>query len=122
MRTTIQRFFSKHSNEIRYALLMMCIGMVSYYGLSRSLRSAGAQTTTPSSSGRLLASNCFQCHNTNGRSIGGMDSIAGKSAKSIFEELKEMQQKPANQNIMNVHARGYTDQQLKLLADFLSRQ
>ena len=72
--------------------------------------------------GRLLASNCFQCHGTNGRAIDGMERLAGKSAHEIYEELLEMKGKPANSNIMHVHARGYTDAQLRLIADYLARQ
>src|SRR5678816_684404 len=74
---------------------------------SGSIRPLHAQSIAQPHPGRLLASNCFQCHGTNGRSVAGMERIAGKSANSIYEELKEMQQKPANSNIMNVHARGY---------------
>lgn len=97
------------------AALVFCAGL-------GAIRNAHAQSITQPHPGRLLASNCFQCHGTNGQSIAGMDRIAGKSANSIYEELKEMQQKPANRNIMNVHARGYSDAQLRLLADYLSRQ
>ena len=39
--------------------------------------------------GRLLASQCFQCHGTNGKSVNGWDSIAGESYNEIMEELEE---------------------------------
>jgi cytochrome c553 len=71
--------------------------------------------------GRLLASNCFQCHGTNGRAVDGIDSLAGKSARDIYHELVEMSSKPANTNIMHVQARGYTDAQMRLIADYLSQ-
>ena len=80
--------------------------------------SATAQTTLPHP-GRLLASNCFQCHGTNGR--GGYESLAGKSAREIFNELLEMRAKAAGSNIMVPHASGYTDEQLRLIADYFSR-
>ena len=38
---------------------------------------AAAQATSPA--GRLLASNCFQCHGTNGKGP-GFDKLASKSA------------------------------------------
>lgn len=69
--------------------------------------------------GRLLASNCFQCHGTNGH---GMESLAGKSAAEISEELYEMKQKPASADIMNVHAQGYTTDQINMIADYFSKQ
>lgn len=69
--------------------------------------------------GRLLASNCFQCHGTNGH---GMESLAGESAAEISEELYEMKQKPASADIMNVHAQGYTTDQVNMIADYFSKQ
>ena len=106
-------------------LLIKKIGLAAVLLLSAlpaSTSFLNAQSVAQPHPGRLLACNCFPCHGTHCQSIAGMDKIAGKSANSIYEELKEMQRKPANGNIMNVHARGYTDEQLRLLADYLSRQ
>jgi cytochrome c553 len=72
--------------------------------------------------GRLLASNCFQCHGTNGNPVGGFDRLAGKSAREIYEELREFQLGKEESGIMTFHARGYTAQQLRAIADFFSRQ
>ena len=71
--------------------------------------------------GRLLASNCFQCHGTNGKGP-GFDRIAGKSASELYEELKEFQGGKEGEGIMARHARGYTDEQLRGLAQWLSTQ
>jgi cytochrome subunit of sulfide dehydrogenase len=80
---------------------------------------ASAQTPPP---GRLLASNCFQCHGTNGRGP-GFDRLAGKSASELYKELKEYQSgKEGTNDIMARHAMGYTDAQLRQIADWLSRQ
>jgi len=69
--------------------------------------------------GRLLASNCFQCHGTNGS--GGFDRIQGSS--DLLSELREFASgKEDAGGIMAAHAMGYTDQQLQLIADFLSKQ
>jgi cytochrome c553 len=70
---------------------------------------AAAVTAVPT--GRLLASNCFSCHGTDGHPSGGFDSLAGKSASEIVSKLKEFQAKPDG-GIMRVHALGYTDQQM----------
>ena len=69
--------------------------------------------------GQLLASNCFQCHGTNGR---GMEHLAGESAREILDELNEMRARAASRHIMNVHAQGYTPEQLGLIADYFSKQ
>lgn len=78
-----------------------------------------AQTPAPASPpGRLLASNCFQCHGTDGR--GGFDKLAGKSSSEIVKELKEMRAENKPGEIMNRHAAGYTDAQLKLIGDYFA--
>ena len=77
-----------------------------------------AQTATPPPAGRLLASNCFQCHGTDGR--GGFDAIAGKSVGEIYKKLKEMQSKSPGDDLMVPHAKGYTDAQLRLIDGYLS--
>ena len=70
--------------------------------------------------GRLLASNCFQCHGTNGRG-GGFDELAGKRKSELLHELNEMRVKSARSNIMNAHAHGYSSEQLALIANYFSR-
>jgi sulfide dehydrogenase cytochrome subunit len=64
--------------------------------------------------GRLLASNCFQCHGTLGQ--GGFEEIRGESA----DELLEYQRKSATRDIMAAHAQGYTPEQLKKIAAYLN--
>lgn len=75
----------------------------------------------PVQPGRLLASNCFQCHGTNGAGP-GFDRLAGKSANEIFDSMKEMQAGKEGEDIMAKHSRGYTDEQLRLLSTWLSQQ
>ena len=84
-----------------------------------ALTSVHAQTTIPN--GRLLASNCFQCHGTNGKGP-GFDRLAGKSASSLYSDLKEFQAGQEGNGIMAKHALGYTDAQLQALAQWLSTQ
>lgn len=79
-----------------------------------------AQSAPPE--GRLLASNCFQCHGTSGR--GGFEEIAGKSPTEIYSKLKEMQRIQAgsgDHNIMIPHAKGYTDAQLRKISEYFSQ-
>jgi sulfide dehydrogenase cytochrome subunit len=70
--------------------------------------------------GRTLAANCFQCHGTNG--VAGELKIAGESASEIIGELNEMRAKDPRSNIMNVHALAYTTDEIKLIADYFSKQ
>lgn len=82
-----------------------------------------AAQTTPAEPppGRLLASNCFQCHGYNGKSSIGFERLAGESSSEIYNELREMRAK-VPPKMMDMHARGYTDAQLRLIADYLSKQ
>jgi len=70
--------------------------------------------------GRVLASNCFQCHGTNG--YAGELKIGEQSASSIISDINEMKTKDPRSNIMNVHARAYTPEEIKLIADYISKQ
>jgi cytochrome c553 len=82
---------------------------------------AGAATVVPE--GRLLASNCFHCHGTDGHPNGGFDSLAGDSASEIVKTLQEMAAKsPEDGGIMRAHATGYTDEQMWQLGTYFASQ
>jgi len=79
---------------------------------------SNATIVTPDTTkGRLLASNCFQCHDTNG--IGGFDRLVGMSQSKIFAEMieKRFKNKP---KIMTTHAFGYSKQQLWDLSGYIA--
>jgi sulfide dehydrogenase cytochrome subunit len=82
---------------------------------------AGSAHAQVGETGRLLASNCFQCHGTNGQGP-GFDTIAGKPASEIYQELKDFQSGKEGAGIMAKHAMGYTDAQLQSLAAWLATQ
>lgn len=62
--------------------------------------------------GRLLGSQCAQCHGTNGISVNSWDSIAGESnlADEIYED---------DEPIMMAQAHGYTDEEIILIGEWL---
>lgn len=68
--------------------------------------------------GRLLASQCAQCHGTNGRAVGDIDSLAGESARELYDELLEMKNGNDANDIMHRQAKGYSDAQLWLIAQY----
>lgn len=71
--------------------------------------------------GRLLASNCFQCHGTNG--AGGFEKLAGKSVSENYAELKKFSTGSEDPNgIMAAHAMGFSDAQLNAIATYFSTQ
>jgi len=70
--------------------------------------------------GRSLAANCFQCHGTNG--YAGELKIAGQGAGGMIDKLNEYKSKDPRSNIMYVHAAGYTQEEIKLIAEYFSKQ
>ncbi len=79
----------------------------------------GNTNPTVQSAGRLLASQCFQCHGSEGVSKTKIDSLAGESRNEIIEELTEMQGKNKNE-IMHLQAKGYSAEQIRLIADYFA--
>jgi sulfide dehydrogenase cytochrome subunit len=86
-------------------------------GVSSELSLKGAEIDLP---GRVLASNCFQCHGTNG--YAGELKIGEQSASSIISDINAMKTKDPRENIMNAHARAYTAEEIKLIAEYISKQ
>ena len=101
---------------MRHFLRAAAGAAVCLFGLS-----LGAQAQTAPPAGRLLASNCFQCHGTNGKGP-GFDKLAGKSSNEIYKDLKEFQSGKEGNGIMAKHAMGFTDAQLLSLSSWLSTQ
>lgn len=83
---------------------------------SAAIAMSAAHAAPPA--GQLLASQCAQCHGTNGNGP-GFDEIAGKSAGDLYGDLREMKARPV-ESIMDRQARGYTDAQLRLISEYLS--
>lgn len=83
---------------------------------SESKSSSSAVVAQPANTeGRLLASNCFQCHGTLG--LGGFDNIRGGEAK----EALEFTTKAADRDIMAAHVQGYTPEQLRKAIAYLQQ-
>lgn len=78
-------------------------------------RTATTLTQPANTAGRLLASNCFQCHGTGG--VGGFDRIRGSEAAEVREYLTQ----PASGSIMAAHAQGYTTAQLNAIITYLQQ-
>lgn len=85
--------------------------------LGNSNPAAGSTYSQPASTaGRLLASNCFQCHGTGG--MGGFGNLRGSEAT----EVKEYLGKDASSDIMAAHAQGYTSAQLDAIIAYLQQR
>lgn len=72
------------------------------------------------SRGAMLANSCAGCHGTGGHSPGAIPSIAGKSADFIAGALRDFQSGSREATVMNRHAKGYSEEEIKLIADFFA--
>lgn len=73
-----------------------------------------AITQPANTTGRLLASNCFQCHGTGGK--GGFSNISRDAG-----DLREFLSRPASSSIMAAHAQGFTPSQVNLIISYLNQ-
>jgi len=72
------------------------------------------------SQGAMLANSCAGCHGTDGKSPGSIPSIAGKTPQFIQEALMGFRDGSRPSTVMGRHANGYSDEEIKLIADFFS--
>ena len=70
---------------------------------------------------RSLAANCFACHGTDGRSVDGIPpSIAGQNKDYMLQVMKDFKANKRPATVMSQQARGYTDEQLELIAGYFA--
>lgn len=70
----------------------------------------------------ILSASCEGCHGTGGRSPGAIPAIAGKSAEYLREALESFRSGEKNATVMGRHATGYTDEEIRQIAEYFSRQ
>ncbi len=70
--------------------------------------------------GAMLSNSCAACHGTDGNSPGAIPSIGGKSPEFIETALLEFKTGKRSGTVMNRHASGYTDEEIRLIAEFFA--
>jgi cytochrome subunit of sulfide dehydrogenase len=107
-----------HRDIIMKPLFPRAVALFLLCGLAPVVEPASAQTAN---AGRNLAAACFTCHGTNANSVGGVPpSLAGRPAPELFQIMKEFQSGKRPATVMHQQARGYTDEQLQLIAAFIA--
>ena len=66
----------------------------------------------------MLSYTCAGCHGTDGISPGSIPSIYCKSADTIEKALKEYRDGTRFSTVMGRHVKGYTDDEIQLIAGF----
>jgi cytochrome subunit of sulfide dehydrogenase len=70
---------------------------------------------------RALAATCATCHGTDGRSVGGVPpSLAGQNRQVLLQALKDFRDGKRPATIMHQQAKGYTDAQFEMLAEYFA--
>src|SRR5687767_12549903 len=69
-----------------------------------------------------IAGTCTNCHGTQGRSAGAMPSLAGLPQTYVIEHMKQFREGGRPATIMHEIAKGYSDEQTALIADYFARQ
>ena len=89
------------------------------------LFAAGGAQAQDRNLGRNLAAQCANCHGTNGNAQPGGFPLAGRDRKYIVDQMaafKSGARTGAASTIMHQIAKGYSDEQIALMADFFAAQ
>ena len=73
---------------------------------------------------RNLAANCANCHGTNGKAVpgAGMEPLAGEPKDKLVKKIKEYRSGIRPATVMHQISKGYTDEQIDLIAGYLAAQ
>lgn len=88
-------------------------------GAATLLSSAGAEEV---SRGSLIAAMCSTCHGTDGKGSKSIPALTDIEADELFETMKAFQSGEEEGTIMDRHANGYTDEELKQVAEYFASQ
>lgn len=69
--------------------------------------------------GKLLTTSCFACHSIDG--TGNMPNLVGYPRDLMISQMKAFKDGSRPGTIMNRLAKGYTDEEIVLMADYFSQ-
>ena len=85
---------------------------------------AGTSQAADPNLGRNLAATCANCHGTHGKALpgSGLDDLAGMDKAKALQKLSEFRSGAKPASIMHQISKGFTDEQLDLMAAFFAAQ
>jgi cytochrome subunit of sulfide dehydrogenase len=98
---------------------MFHVGLATLMALA--VAAAAAQTTDPNLA-RNLAATCANCHGTQGVSQGGTASLAGMAKETMISKMQEFKSGTRPASIMHQLSKGYSDEQVALIAGWFAEQ
>lgn len=80
------------------------------------------QSTPESTAIPYFAANCFNCHGTDGKGSSAIPRLAGRDKAYLIESWNNFKSGARPATIMHQLAKGYTDEEAKIMAEFFSKQ
>jgi sulfide dehydrogenase cytochrome subunit len=93
-------------------LFMAAVGVLALSGPVKAEEASSA----------VLANTCFSCHGPEGKSSGAMPWIAGKSTEYITKVMIDFKTGAMDSTVMQRIAKGFSDDEIKALAQYFSAQ
>ena len=81
-----------------------------------------AATGAQAQEARYLAANCANCHGTDGRAVSAIPPLAGRDRAYLEETMKAYKTGARPATIMHQLAKGYTDEEIAILAEYFAKQ
>ncbi len=101
----------------------MTLKRVAHTGLAAGLLGillfGGVASAADVSRSALLAAQCEACHGMGGKGAAPMPAISGMEIADMVDIMKAFASKEEVSTMMYRHAQGYTDEELKMMAEYL---
>ena len=105
------------------ALFLAAAGlMLASVTQAQTAPAAGPAPSAHAQLARNLAATCANCHGTNGQARGDMKNLAGVAADKIIAMMNDYKSGALPGTIMHQIAKGYTDEQIRLIAGYFAVQ
>ncbi|MEW6445059.1 MAG: c-type cytochrome [Pseudomonadota bacterium] len=95
------------------ASLTVTLGALIALGLSTAARAEGA-------SGQTIGLTCMVCHGDQGLGTKTIPALAGRNADQVYEALIAFKTGKRPATVMDRHAKGYSDEELRAVADYFA--
>ncbi|MEN9864733.1 MAG: hypothetical protein RL748_323 [Pseudomonadota bacterium] len=111
------------STSIRGKLALLCLPCCQFLFMADAFAQSAEPAQSPPKVVQSLAATCANCHGTSGVPVGArLPALAGQSEAALLAALKGFKDGSRPATVMHQISKGYTDQQLVLLAGYFAAQ